>query len=275
MGSFIAQTWVYATIRIHNEWGSTGTGFLVSRKVDDKGLRIFLVTNKHVLNADPALRASAAQVNLDFNIKTEGGNLEGRSVGVLLVNTDGSRSWREHPNADTDVLAIEVTIMFNVIPNIERRWADYSDFVDKAKLEEFDITIGDDVMVVGYPSGLTQGKTNFPIVRAGIIATRIGEPYEDDKREADGVTRRRSVRGFLVDGATIPGSSGSPVVLRPVVGRVVKGNIVLGTPPALLLGIIAETKFAQGPTIGLTTYAGLGLAFDAETVKETVELFFR
>jgi hypothetical protein len=115
-------------------------------------------------------------------------------------------------------------------------------------------------------------------VRSGIIATRIGETFEDEYQEPDGTKRKRVIRGFLIDGATIPGSSGSPVVLKPTTGRFVKGNIVMGFSPLLLLGIIAETRYAPIPISErdyIPSFAGLGLAFDAETVKETIELFFQ
>jgi hypothetical protein len=81
---------------------------------------------------------------------------------------------------------------------------------------------------------------------------------------------------FLFDGATIPGSSGSPVILKPVIGRLIKRSIYLTVAPPVLLGIVAETYYApiRQETGIIPGFAGLGLAFDAQTVKETVELFF-
>jgi len=161
------------------------------------------------------------------------------------------------------------------IPNLEKKLLGYQWFADQARLREDDITIGEDILVVGYPTGLTQGPTNHPIVRSGIIATQIGSPFEDQVTGA-GFTRRRSLRAFLIDGATVPGASGSPVLLKPVSGRIIRGNVVLSVPPPLLLGIIAETKYTPVPatTAPAIGFANLGLAFDAETIKETIELFF-
>jgi hypothetical protein len=171
-------------------------------------------------------------------------------------------------------MAFDVTSLVVGIPRMRWRFAAYSDFGGKDKLEALDITIAENILVVGYPSGLTQGTVNLPLVRSGIIATRIGEQFVDEIEE-NGVTRARTIRGFLIDGATIPGSSGSPVVLKPSVGRVVKGAIQANVrPPALLLGIIAETLYAPVSKY-IKSFAGLGLAFDAETIKETIELFFQ
>ncbi len=89
--------------------------------------------------------------------------------------------------------------------------------------------------------------------------------------------RKRILRGFLVDGATVPGSSGSPVVLPPISFRNVHGTLQIQTHPLLLLGIIAESRYAPiiTPSADYLSFSGLGLAFHAETVRETIELFFK
>ncbi|MEW6232325.1 MAG: serine protease [Chloroflexota bacterium] len=277
MASPIAESWIYATMLIENEWGGGGTGFLVFRAIDDTKGRIFLATNKHVLHEKAEKRRGATRVVLYLNVKNADGSITGQTAKLPLNLDDGSKRWREHPNRDVDVLAFDVTPLLVQYPQIEKRWADYSLFVDREKMEELDITMGDEIVVIGYPLGLRQGATNVPLLRGGIIATRIGETLEDDYRESDGTLRKRILRGFLIDGATIPGSSGSPVVLKPTTGRFVKGNIVMGCPPPILLGIVAETRYApvRTPVGDIPSFAGLGLAFDAETVRETTELFFQ
>jgi hypothetical protein len=99
---------------------------------------------------------------------------------------------------------------------------------------------------------------------------------KDKVKTPGGTIRDRNLRAFLVDGATVPGSSGSPVILKPVIGRIQGNTIVMGAAPAVLLGIIAETKYAPvqlGASV-IPTFAGLGLAFEVETIRETIELFF-
>lgn len=88
--------------------------------------------------------------------------------------------------------------------------------------------------------------------------------------DGSGGTRARILRGFLYDGASIRGSSGSPVVLKPGMGRLIGNGIHMSPAPMILLGIVAEIRFV----IGSDNFAGLGLAFDAATIKETIELFF-
>lgn len=277
MASAVVESWVYITMQIENEWGEQGTGFLVYRGINDKEGLVLLVTNKNVLHEDGEMRKTASQVTLYLNIKNKDGSIAGKTAMLPLNLDDGSKRWREHPDPDVDVLAFDVTQGLVQYPQIEKRWADYTWFADTKQIETLDITMGDEILVIGYPIGLRHRTTNFPLLREGIIATRIGETLEDDHLEQDGTRRKRVLRGFIIDGATIPGSSGSPVVLKPVSGRLVRGKIMMNLAPPLLLGIIAETRFAliQTEKGVIPSFAGLGFAFDAETVKETIEQFFQ
>lgn len=277
MVSPITDSWIYATMLIENEWGDKGTGFLVARKIDDMHSRVFLATNKHVLHEEDARRRSADQVFLYLNIRNEDGSITGQRAELNLNLANGSKCWHEHPDRDVDVLAFDVTLLISRFPQIEKQWTIYSHFADQEKMEKWDVKMGDEVFVIGYPLGLLQGESNFPLLRSGIISTRIGETFQYDHPEPDGTTRRRIIRGFLIDRAAFPGSSGSPVVLKPTIDRFVKGKIIMRLPPAMLLGIVAETTYGpvQTPEGEIISYEGLGIAFDAETVRETIELFFQ
>jgi hypothetical protein len=108
-----------------------------------------------------------------------------------------------------------------------------------------------------------------------VYLTRMGFAYYGESY-GYGKRRKRILRGFLVDGAIIPGSSGSPVVLPPVSLRNLHGRLQIQTFPLLLLGIIAESRYAPliTPTTDYLSFSGLGLAFDAQTIMEPIELFF-
>ena len=175
-----------------------------------------------------------------------------------------------------DVLAFEVTSLIDEKPSLVWQSPTYDLFVDENNSRQWDITVSDDILVVGYPLGFSQGVTNLPLVRSGMIATRIDQAIRDDFLELNGTRRQRTLPGFLFDGATIPGSSGSPVILKPTPSRLINGAMVTAYVPALLLGIVAETRYApiQVGTNSIPSFAGLGLAFHAETIKETIELFF-
>lgn len=223
------------------------------------------------------MRKAASKITCHLNVKDGAGNLRGESRELPLASPNGTTAWREHPDPNVDVMAFEVTELINSVPEMEKKWADYRLFADAEVLDGQDITAGEEILVIGYPNAYTQGESNLPIVRQGIIASQIGHRYVEQTRDGKGKLIRRELRGFLIDGGIIPGSSGSPVVLKPTIGRRVGDNIVVGTPQLYLLGMVAEYRLADIATAWGTSkaYAGLGFAYDASTVKETIELFFQ
>jgi hypothetical protein len=217
-----------STVRIENEWGGDGTGFLVFRNTAEQRGRIFLVTNKHVLNEDPRTRQIAQRLKLFINVKRGDGVVTGDSV-ELSLNEKGQRIWREHFDANVDVLALDVTRLINSKPEMQRKWVFYSDFITQERIKKNDITVSDEVLIIGYPdplqTGLAHARTNYPLVRQGIIASRIGEPITKRVEESPGKFGTIEIPGFLVDSTVIHGSSGSPVVLKPVRGLKISDGV--------------------------------------------------
>jgi hypothetical protein len=273
----ISLTWVHATVRVENEWGKGGTGFLVIRRLEKerKQGKVFLVTNKHVIHPDGESRKKAQSLTLYLNLREKDGTVAGKSFQLPLTE-DGHRLWREHPHPMVDVLAVDVTAFVNEHPNLENRGADYSLFATPEILKQENITEGEEVLILGYPLGLFHTRTHSPLVRQGIVATRIGERIQVRLRSPAGEIQRVEIPGFLVDAAIIPGSSGSPVVLKPIIGRKVKDRIVMETATPYLLGIVSATETAAIRLEGyaFSALAGLGIVYDAATVQETIEPFF-
>jgi len=274
-GSPISLTWVHATVRVENEWGKGGTGFLVIRKIDPKQGKVFLVTNKHVIHPNPQSREKAAFLTLFLNVREKEGKVFGKSFQVPLKEDD-QKLWRGHPDPNVDVLAVNVTSLINSQPNIENRGADYSLFATPRVLKDEDITEGEEVLIIGYPLGLFHTQTYSPLVRQGIVSSRIGERIRIRFHYPSGEIRSTEIPGFLVDAAILPGSSGSPVVLKPIIGREVKNKIEMKMARPYLLGIISATETAsiRVETDTFPVLAGLGIVFDAATIQETIERFF-
>jgi hypothetical protein len=271
----ISLTWVHATVRVDNEWGKGGTGFLVIRKIDPKKGKVFLLTNKHIIHPDPQMREKAAFLTLYLNIREKGGMVTGKSFRVPL-SEEGQKLWRGHPDPDVDVLAVDITSLVTNEPNLENRGAEYSLFATPKILIDEDITEGDEILVLGYPLGLFHTRTNSPLVRQGILASRIGEKIRIRYHYPSGEVRSVNIPGFLVDAAVLPGSSGSPVVLKPIIGRAIRGKVEMARATPYLLGIISatETTSIQIGNYSFSTLASLGIAFDATTIQETIETFF-
>ena len=277
MSGYLANNLFFSTMVIQNQWGGNGTGFLVSKIIaQEEGGRVFLATNKHVLNRNPDLRSDANHIILHFNEKNSDDKIVKKEM-VWPIIQGGRPIWREHPDLDVDVLVFDVTGLISFNENIHVRFADYGLLTTNEILSENEIKIGEEVVIIGYPLGLTRLATrhrdsNLPLFRSGIIASSIGDLLEDIKVE-NGVERTRILRGFLIDGGVIHGSSGSPVVLKPNLSRYHNGSFSMGTSlPPYILGILAETRYA--PIGGSESFADLGLAFDASTIRETIDLFF-
>jgi hypothetical protein len=273
---------------IENEAGELGTGFWM--QLDGKR---YLCTNKHVIARDGKVREKVNNIRVRANVLERAvpnltlpllmKSVTGKTFSVPLHLNDGSKRWRQHPDQNVDVFVLDMTGFR---------------FPEVLALDEFDktllgtqqiilncqITAGEDVVVIGYPVGLRQGETNMPVFRTGMIASRLGTVLRAGIVDEHGQNKTANIRGFLIDGGIIQGSSGSPVILKPV-GRMVNGNgegcgkfanfsgVSAGSIP-FLLGIVTDTQLAPvGADHTVPSYAGLGYALDIETVIETIEQF--
>jgi hypothetical protein len=271
----IADNWVHATVQIVNEWGESGSGFFVCTIDDKDNKRFFLVTSKHVVHEDPEKRKAARFLMLKVNVKQEDGTISGASVPMPL-KIDGHILWREHPLAYVDVMAIEVTLLMDSGIPIENYCVGPFIFATPDILKKEEITIGEEVLIIGYPLGFTHTQIYSPLVRQGIIASRIGERIHTTLTLPGAEDTSVEIPGFLVDSAIVPGSSGSPVVLKPVFGRLVGGKVMNDAPPPYLLGIVASSNIAPIKVGDRTfpAFANLGVVFDVTTIMETIDLFF-
>lgn len=64
------------------------------------------------------------------------------------------------------------------------------------------ISVGEDILVAGYPRGFYDVVNKFPIVKSGIISSKWGSNFNGKP-------------SFLIDSKLFPGSSGSVVLTKP------------------------------------------------------------
>jgi hypothetical protein len=76
--------------------------------------------------------------------------------------------------------------------------------------------------------------------------------------------------------AILPEASGSPMVLKPVIGPKVRDQIATESVKPSFLGIVSATETAaiRMENDSFPTLAGLGIVFDVETIQHTIESFF-
>ena len=176
-----------------------GTGFLWKRSPD-----FFLVTNWHNVTGRNSITGdflgSFAPNFVTVGLKTVQREESGRTwVGsfrcdIPIRSGDEEPLWLEHPSGrEVDCVLLPIKI-----PNIDRlanKMANECDYEAR-----YTPTVGDDCFIVGYPKGV-MGRVETPIWKRASIAT---EPALDHEHRPM----------FLVDSATRPGMSGSPVVVR-------------------------------------------------------------
>lgn len=239
---------------------SVGTGFLLSSDISGVD-RTYLVTNKHVISKVDSIRHSVKSIEIELQTKTTTDSTKSSRQNYSFPLVNGTRQlWREHANEEVDVWFLDVTDTFIRIAQMENKPID-EEFVatDSVVTAEY-IRPPVEVLAVGYPVSTYRGF--FPLVREGILATHIQHPLF----RIDG--RNEIPLAFYIDGAVIPGSSGSPIVVKPSTEKFIDGQWMIGPArTSYLLGIVAAVPLSTVP------YTNLGIAFNYKAIRETLSLF--
>ena len=157
---------------------NTGTSFWFQTESGEK----YLVTNKHVIENKESVTIYCSVINeFDFSVKTD----------KIVVELKGNSYLSE----TADLGAIRVTDLFKQY-KIMCRFLTTN--LIKTKYDEYSLI--EDVIMVGYPSGLLFEEANRPFIRVGTTASDLR--LIKDSQDA-----------FYLDIQAAEGSSGSPVFI--------------------------------------------------------------
>lgn len=222
---------LFTTVKIdvRNSSGSgVGTGFFFDVPFDaDRHIPV-IVTNKHVIDG-----AEEGEFLIHRAVEREGQQVPSGVVERVVVK-DFERRWTPHPSPNVDLCCLPIGGIHQEAQT--RGWNPFyrsvsDDLIwdDARLLREFGAV--EDVLMIGYPTGLWDFANNLPLVRKGITASHPGIDYCGSATT-------------VVDIASFPGSSGSPVFHLKEGGYTdKKGNTIMGAPRFVFFGVLSE-----GPT---------------------------
>lgn len=251
---------------------SFGTGFFLFRPISGNQGHVFLVTNKHGLPSEGSPRSIKIRVTVGT-----GGNATVKLVEIPVVGADGKYlpSVRLHKTAEFDVAAVNVTEPI-VKQGIQGTWLPYDLLSTPQRLKNENITVGDEIFLLGYPNAIFDARNVSPILRTGVIATEPSEGYafNDNLRKQFGLPTR--IDGFLVDANVFPGSSGSVVILKQqptTIGP--DGGTVVSAAKKIpyILGIVSGSIPINDTALGSVQRMGLGVVYSAEAIRAVIEMF--
>jgi hypothetical protein len=198
---------------------SVGTGFFFAFALrGDEGVPV-LVTCKHVMK-----NARTVEISLHLSDAT---HLNSPAASSFRLSMDQSNAIMfDHPDADVDLTAILYEPLRSAAlangHNAFTRHFTEEDLPSDADLRS--LRAVEDVVMAGYPIGLSDQANNLPIIRRGTTATHPAVAFNGQPRG-------------VIDIACLPGSSGSPVLLLNEGIYVQNQALAVGTRK-LLLGVL-------------------------------------
>jgi len=217
--------------------------------------RLYFITNRHVvINEDDDHFPDELRLRLHINPNDIRQNAD---YSVSLYDDKDKPLWLEHPigRSEIDVVAIplnkdQVTSRFFV------KAFSASDHIPP----NVDVSIGEDVLVLGYPLGFYDCLHNLPIVRNTVMASVYPVPFEGKPI-------------ILIDSRLHAGTSGSPVLTKATnLIRYTDGSTaIVNRAASFLVGVHSATLDVRGRDPNSDEPLGLNLVWFASLIPEIIK----
>lgn len=171
---------------------STATGFFYKDRDE-----FYFITNRHVVIDE---ETGFFPDELELNLHTDQNDLTKCKKFSIQLRDGEKKLWIEHQPVNEEYVDVAVLPVrkedllphFHVLPFNE------SDLLHPSRY----ISIGDDLLVIGYPLGIRDTKHKTPIIRSAVMASVYPLPFDGKPY-------------FLIDSFLHEGTSGSPILLKP------------------------------------------------------------
>ena len=265
----LSEMITYSTVLIQCEYADgtsgSGTGFIINlcQNKENNTCIPVIITNNHVV-------ANSVKTIFEFCRADENGNPI--DTQPFAVGYQGN-SWIHHPDSSVDLCCLPLA---EVLRQLEKNNTKVFYIPLETKLipshkEVEELSAMEEVVMIGYPIGLSDTYNHKPIIRRGITSSHPKKDYLGKKET-------------LLDMACYPGSSGSPVFILNQCSYTVPTGIVMGSRIHLLGVLYGGHEFnAQGvlhfsnlPNVPVPVTRipiNLGIMIKAERVLEFEGLF--
>jgi hypothetical protein len=178
------------------------------------------------------------------------------AVRRKVANLSGSVVY--HPDENVDLCGIPLDLLKIETPSGEALSPVMMNIPDNLALSDnglADLTPIEEVIIIGFPAGLTDNTTCLPVIRRGITAFHPGIDFNGKNLS-------------LLDITAYPGSSGSPVLIYNQGSFPTQNGITLGNR-AIFLGVL--TGYSIGDINLDRADLHLGAYVKAKALKELKE----
>ena len=262
----ISEMLTYSTVLINCQYADgsvgSGTGFIVNlcNKPEEKTCIPVLITNNHVVN-------NSVRTVFEFCKADENG--EPLDTESFSFNYSGAgNKWILHPNKNIDLCCLPLGPALNELAKTDIKIFYIpleTDLIPtESKINE--LSAIEDIVMIGYPIGISDQYNHKPVIRRGITATHPKKDYQGQKH-------------ILLDMACFPGSSGSPVFIMnqgsyatpsgiTVGNRIYLLGILFGGPQYTAQGILSFANVPNIPKPIVNIPTNLGVAIKSSEILE-------
>lgn len=267
----VSEQLFFATVRIEAEkinakgepFVDVSTGFILSYSLPDNKRADFLVTSRHSIE-------NSFRGRFFFTRSREGKPSLGETYNIVVENF--SERWIVPEDKTIDIAVMPLAGVIRELA--ERSWQVYyrgvSFEMSLGSGTEGDLDAIEEVILIGYPSGIFDEKNFIPVARRGVTATPLSIDYAGKPQ-------------FLIDASVFPGSSGSPVFLvnRGMYpdreGRIKVGNrvVFLGMVSSLAMRKEVSHLEIEGvsellPILSTSQMMDIGVVYKASAIFDLI-----